>query len=183
LYLKLSGNLDMLYCSAIDYLSCSAANLPKVQLVDRSHQCPGTLPQLAELLIRDLPGYANRVAQRRRQKLDPNYSNYLAAGRPETIPQLIENPEYRPASPATAPLQLYLSTLEKRYVGRNSTDLQQFHWLFLAKGKKSWYLVAMYSRQGRTSDDPLPPIESLKSPVGEAVQIWLRDCNAGKIQP
>jgi hypothetical protein len=183
LYLKPGGNLDMLYCPSIDYLQCSAASMPTVQLVAQFNQCPARLPQLAELLVRDLPSYANRVVQRRRQKLGLNYSNYLVAGRPETTPQLIENPEYRPASPATAPLQLYLSTLEQRFVGRQSSNFQQFHWLFLAKGKKDWHLVTMYSRQGRTSGEPLPPIESLQSSVGEAVQIWLRDCNAGVIKP
>lgn len=171
----------MLYCLAIDHLSC--ANPPAlVARVD--HQCPTTLPKLTELLIRDLPSYANRSEQRRRPKVNTvNYTNYLTAGRPETAAQLIENPEYRPQVPAAAPLQLYLSTLEKRYAGQNSTELQQFHWLFLAKGKKDWYLVAMYSRQGRTTGEPLPPVESVQSPVGEGVQIWLRDCNAGKIQP
>ena len=171
----------MFYCSVIDHLSCPA---PPALVARIDHQCPATLPKLAELLIRDLPSYANRSEQRRRPKVNTiNYTNYLTAGRPETVAQLIENPEYRTTLPAAAPLQLYLSTLEKRYVGQNSTELQQFHWLFLAKGKKDWYLVAMYSRQGRTTGEPLPPVESVQSPVGEGVQIWLRDCNAGKTQP
>jgi hypothetical protein len=168
----------MLYCPSIDYLHCATANVPV--MARRSNQCPATLPQLTELLIRDLPSYANRAAQRRRKNLDPNYSSYLAAGRPETIPQLIDNPEYRPASAATT-VQLYFSTLERRYIGRQFTDLQQFHWLFLTRGKKDWYLVTMYSRQGRSSGEPLPPIESFQSPIGEAVQTWLRDCNTGNI--
>jgi hypothetical protein len=161
-------------------LICAA---PTIAKVDR--QCPQELAPLTSLLLRDLPGYANRVAQRRRKKLDPNYSSYVAAGRPETIPQIINNPEYRPANPQAAPLQLYFSTLERQYAGGKSIDLQQFHWLFLAKGKKDWHIVTMYSRLGKDANDPLllPPLESLTSPVGEAVKIWLRDCNAGKIQP
>jgi hypothetical protein len=171
----------MFYCSTIDYLSCTA---PPALAARPNYQCPTTLPKLTELLIRDLPSYANRSEQRRRPKVNTiNYTNYLTAGRPEIAAQLIENPEYRPTLPSASPLQLYLSTLEKRYAGQNSTELQQFHWLFLAKGKKDWYLVAMYSRQGRPTGEPLPPVESLQSPVGDGVQIWLRDCNAGKISP
>jgi hypothetical protein len=171
----------MFYCPAINHLACTA---PPALMARTNYQCPSELPKLTELLIRDLPSYANRSEQRRRPKANTiNYTNYLTAGRPETAAQLIENPEYRPTLPSAAPLQLYLSTLEKRYLGQNTTELQQFHWLFLAKGKKDWYLVTMYSRQGRAKAEPLPPIESLQSPVGEGVQIWLRDCNAGKIQP
>jgi hypothetical protein len=171
----------MLYCSAIDYLACAA---PLVLVARPTYQCPTTLPKLTELMVRDLPSYANRSEQRQRSKINTaNYTNYLTAGRPEIADQLIENPEYRPTKPTTAPLQLYLSTLEKRYVGKSFTELQQFHWLFLAKGKQDWYLVAMYSRQGQITGEPLPPVESLQSPVGDGVKIWLRDCNAGRIQP
>jgi hypothetical protein len=171
----------MLPCATIDHLLCPT---PPALVARAIHQCPATLPKLVELLLRDLPSYANRSEQRRRTKINTvNYTNYLTAGRPETAAQLIENPEYRPQVPSAAPLQLYLSTLEKRYRGENSAELQQFHWLFLARGKKDWHLVTMYSRQGQADGKPLPPVESLQSSVGEGVRIWLRDCNAGRIQP
>jgi hypothetical protein len=182
LYLNPANNLGMLYCSPTDYLACATTTVPLVQLIaGRNHQCPADLPKLTALLIRDLPNYASRAAQRRRKKLDPNYSSYIVAGSPDITPQLIENPEYRPASPGFGTLQLYLSILERRHTGKQSIDLQQFHWLFLTRGKKDWHLVTMYSRQGQKTGDPFPPIESLQSPVGEAVQTWLRDCNAGQI--
>jgi hypothetical protein len=170
----------MFDCFLIADLACPTPLVARV-----NHQCPKDLLPLTQLLLRDLPGYASRVSQRRRKKLDPAYSSYVAAGRPETTPQLINNPEYRPANPQAAPLQLYFSTLERQYTNGRSIDIQQFHWLFLARGKQDWHVVTMYSRLGKDASDPLllPPVESISSPVGEAVKIWLRDCNAGKIQP
>jgi hypothetical protein len=173
-------HLPMLDCSIINSLTCPPAMVQRVK-----HQCPKDLSQLTELLLRDLPSYASRVSQRRRKKLAMAYSSYLVAGRPETIPQLIANPEYSPANSSAAPLQLYLSTLERQYNNGKSIDIQQFHWVFLVRGQQDWHLVTMYSRLGQNAQDPmlLPPIESIDSPVGEAVKIWLRDCNAGAVNP
>jgi hypothetical protein len=175
----------MLACLPIDPSLC----LPTPVAV-RSYQCPKELPQLSALLVRDIIPYANRVAQRRRKKvqpnnqLDPNYNSYLSVGNSSLEPLNFDNPEYQPRH--SAPPQLFLTSLEKQYAaGSQSTEVQRFHWIFLDRGKTGWNINAIYSRVGNSSNTPLllPPTDSLTSPFGEAIALWLRDCNVGKIRP
>lgn len=150
------------------------------------HQCPTTLATLTPLLLRDLPAYANRVVQRQRSIKDNSYSSYVVAGRPESNAITIDNPEYQPSRPQAAPFQLFVSTLERQYQNRQTTNYQRFHWIFLTYSpRSSWHLALIYSRLGKNAQDPtlLPAIDSNNTPVGIAVRTWLRDCRAGKIQP
>jgi hypothetical protein len=147
--------------------------------------CPTNLASVANLLARDLPSYTNRVIQRRRKLSDKLYSSILAVGKPDLTPIAIVSREYPPQFPQSAPSQLFISSLERQYTGIKATDLQQFHWLFLAKTSLGWRLVNIYTRTStgtRNSDSPLtPPIESSKSSIAEAVRLWLNDCYFGKI--
>ncbi len=147
--------------------------------------CPTNLTSLANLLARDLPSYTNRVMARRRKISDKLYSSILAVGKPDVTPIAIVSREYPPQFPQAAPSQLFISSLERQYTGIKSTELQEFHWLFLAKTSLGWRLVNIYTRTStgtRTADSPLtPPIESSKSSIGEAVRLWLNDCYFGKI--
>jgi hypothetical protein len=147
--------------------------------------CPTNIASLANLLARDLPSYTNRVIQRRRKLSDKLYTSILAVGKPDFTPIAIVSREYPPQYPQSAPSQLFISSLERQYTGIKATDLQQFHWLFLAKTSLGWRLVNIYTRtstEARTNDSPItPPIESSKSSIGEAVRLWLNDCYFGKI--
>jgi hypothetical protein len=147
--------------------------------------CPTNLASVGNLLARDLPSYTNRVIQRRRKISDKLYSSILAVGKPDLTPIAIVSREYPPQFPQSAPSQLFISSLERQYTGIKATDLQQFHWLFLAKTSLGWRLVNIYTRTStgtRTSDSPMtPPIESSKSSIAEAVRLWLNDCYFGKI--
>lgn len=141
---------------------------------------------LTELMVRDLTTYANLVAQRRRRKLDPHYNSYAVVGQTSLQPLAMANPEYPVARPRALPHQLFLTSLEKQYrPGPSFIEIQRFHWLFLTRSDRGWNLVAMYSRVGSSDRDPLllPPTESSTTPLGEAVTIWLRDCNAGQVRP
>jgi hypothetical protein len=134
-----------------------------------------------------LPSYANRAAQSRRRNVkDPNYSNYILAGQPDLNSIAITNPEYSPAVAQSPPQQLFISTLERKFSSRNTIEQQRFHWLFLTQSNKgNWHLALMYSRLEKNAQDPriLPPLDSSQTPMGEAVNIWLRDCRAGQIKP
>jgi hypothetical protein len=150
----------------------------------RSYQCPADLNQLSNLLVRDLASYANRSAQRRRRKLDPYYNSYVVIGRNDVRPSLLDNPEYTPSQ--AVPQQLFLTSLERQYSPKSrSTEIQRFHWLFLSRSSAGWSLGSMYSRVGSSNSDPLllPPTETSQTPFGEAVNTWIRDCNAGQIRP
>jgi hypothetical protein len=161
----------------------SALKMPIVAATPRT--CPTNVASLANLLARDLPSYTNRVIQRRRKISDKLYSSILAVGKPDLTPIPIVSREYPPQFPQAAPAQLFISSLERQYTGIKAADLQQFHWLFLAKTSLGWRLVNIYTRtstDARTPDSPItPPIESSKSSIAEAVRLWLNDCYFGKI--
>jgi hypothetical protein len=147
--------------------------------------CPVQVKSLTDLLVRDLPGYANRVIQQRRSRKDRTYSSIVTASVPELKPIDTISREYPPRFPQSAPTQVFISTLERQYTGLQSAQLQQFHWLFLAKTSLGWRLVNIYARTGGSpgANTPVtPPTESSRTVVGEAIRIWLNDCHLGKIR-
>ncbi len=100
--------------------------------------------------------------------------------------------------------QAFFTTLSSQYSGQYSgqysnqhssqplgqhrlsvQEVQEYHWLLLTPASDGWRLVLMFS----AVDDPkslrplLPPRESSQGSVGQAVQLWLRDCRAGAIYP
>ncbi len=151
----------------------------------RPNTCPEQPDTLANLLVRDLPSYGNRIIQQRRKRTDKVYSSIEIASRPELQPIEILSREYSPQFPQAAPTQIFVSTLERQYTGLRSAQLQQFHWLFLAKTRLGWRLVNIYTRTGGfplANNLITPPVESSKTIVGEAIGIWLNDCYLGRIR-
>jgi hypothetical protein len=147
--------------------------------------CPAELNRLSELLVRDLPSYANRILQQRRKRTDVFYSSMQTASAPDLRPLENLSREYPPRFPQRLPTQVFITTLERQYTGIRSAQLQQFHWLFLAKTRLGWRLVNIYSRTGGAPEagTPVsPPIESSRTIVGEAIRIWLNDCYLGKVK-
>lgn len=157
----------------------------KMVLASTPQTCPAKLDQLTNLLVRDLPSYTNRLIQQRHNRTDKSYSSIVTASMPDLQPIETISREYPPQFPQAAPQQVFIGTLERQYTGLQSSQLQQFHWLFLAQTKMGWRLANIYSR---TSSFPSantsisPPIESSKTVVGEAVRIWLNDCYLGKVR-
>jgi hypothetical protein len=147
--------------------------------------CPEKLDSLTNILVRDLPSYANRIFQQRRKRTDQLYSSIVTASIPDLQPIEIVSREYPARFPQAAPVQLFVSTLERQYTGIQSAQLQQFHWIFLAKTRFGWRLVNIYSRTSGlpSANTPItPPIESSKTIVGEAIRMWLKDCDLGKVK-
>jgi hypothetical protein len=147
--------------------------------------CPVKLENLTNLLVRDLPSYGNRLIQQRRKRTDEVYSSIVTASVPDLKPIEIVSREYPPQFPQAAPTQVFISTLERQYTGIQSTRLQQFHWLFIAKTRLGWRLVNIYSRTSgfpSTNAAITPPIESSSTIVGEAIGVWLNDCHLGKVR-
>ena len=158
--------------------------------------CPENVEKLTALLIRDLPGYANRVLQRMvaalpnnetdgREPYRPSY--VLVAGQPEFEP--IELDEYALTTDPEAGGaldQVFFTTLSRQYAGLQDRQVQEYHWLFLTRASDGWRLAFMFSA---IDDAPggssviLPPRENSEGSVGQAVQIWLKDCRAGAIYP
>lgn len=166
-------------------------------------QCPATVEPLAELLIRDIPGYTNRVLQRTVAVLPWTEADVLRSLESDEI---VKEP-YRPSrvlvagrlnlepldlneyaftnSPETGAevTQLFFTTLSRQYVDLQVNETQEYHWVFLTRTVEGWRLAFMFSA---IDSMPIvgivtPPRESSNSSVGQAIQLWLRDCRAGAI--
>lgn len=157
--------------------------------------CPEDLEALTALLIRDIPNYTNRVLQRtvaalpnndvdNRAPYRPSY--VLVAGQPELDPldladyALTSDPE---AGGAIS--QLFFTTLSRQYSGLRANEVQEYHWLFLTQSTGGWRLAFMFSAvdDAESVRVATPPRENSQGSVGQAVQLWLRDCRAGAIYP
>ena len=157
--------------------------------------CPPDIETLTALLIRDLPNYTNRVIQRTVAALPNNRvdgrapyrpSYVLIAGRLELEPLDLNEYAFTTSPEAGGPLtQVFFTTLSRQYSGLRVNEVQQFHWLFLTQASDGWRLALMFSAidDVQTVRSPTPPRESSESSVGQAVQLWLRDCRASAIYP
>jgi hypothetical protein len=151
--------------------------------------CPTDLSSLSTLLVRDIPSYTNRVVQRSVADIqsDPAYRPVytVVASLPDLAPLDIANLVYTTDPNAAEDLaQVFFTTLERQYQGTHLSQFQHYHWLFLASTDEGWHLAFMFSTLNiQTNDTPLPPRESSNSSVGKAIQLWLRDCRAGAVDP
>ncbi len=145
------------------------------------------LEVLTTKLLRDLPSYSNRSTQRAR-RLSRSYEVYsymLVAGRPEftPLPLNTEGATDGQKSAAAGVEQVFFTTLERQYIGRKAVELQEFHRLLLTKTKNGWRLVMMFTRTDASPlrQPPSPPRDSSKSAIAQAINDWLRDCQAGSV--
>lgn len=146
------------------------------------------LETLTTRLLQDLPSYTNRAIQRarRRSRSADLYSYILVAGRPEFTPLPLNLEEYStdaPESSASGVEQVFFSTLERKYIGKQAIELQEFHWLLLTKTNNGWRLVMMFSQIGAypKQQPPSPPRDSSNGAIAQGVKAWLRDCQAGTV--
>ncbi len=157
-------------------------------LLSKSSTCPADVNTLTSQLLKDLPSYANRVIQRAR-RLDrtvDSFSYVLVAGNPEFEPLSLGPGEYTSSAPDTdsEPEQVFLTTLERQYRDGRAFYREHYHWLFLTQTPDGWRLALIFSRIGSASEGrpPTPPRESSNGVVGQAVNLWLRDCRMGTLR-
>ncbi|NER32454.1 MAG: hypothetical protein F6J89_33900 [Symploca sp. SIO1C4] len=155
----------------------------------QSQTCPAELETLTSVLLKDLPGYANRVIQRARrlERTVDNFSYVVVAGKPEFEPLPLGPTQPHSSASQTQeeePQQVFFTTLERSYRRGKVLESQNFHRLFLIQTADGWRLVTMFSQIGSSQQgrSPTPPRESSNSVIGQAVNIWLRDCRAGTIK-
>lgn len=185
LCLALSGQRGL----ALDVASASAPP-------PRPTVCPALLEEVVPLLLRDLPGYVNRVAMRSRHRSPMPVgasaqvpvllegSSAILASRPEFTPLPVGSSEY--SSPEDKNLhQVFFTVLERRYGRNRIVEFQHYHWLFLAETERGWQVALLFSRLGTfpASQQPLtPPRDATQSVTAEAIRLWLRDCRAGAVK-
>lgn len=150
--------------------------------------CPDQLESLVALLLRDLPGYANRVSQRSYIEnfriTDSIPGTIILAGQPEFQPIELVSREYTSMQPDDTTQQVFFTTLERQYTSKTIVDLQHYYWLFLTQTQDGWRMVLLFSSLGPTASNepPTPPQDASQGVVAQAIRLWLRDCRAGSIQ-
>jgi hypothetical protein len=151
-----------------------------------NNQCIHNLETLTNLLLQDLPNYANRVIQssRRSTRTIQTMPVYvIVAGKPEFEPIPLSQIQYQGIG-NQPPEQVFFTTLERQYVSENKViEAQNYHWLFLTQTASGWRMVMIFSRfdSSRSNQAPSPPRDSSNGIIGQAVKLWLRDCRAGAI--
>lgn len=145
--------------------------------------CPIELEPLTQALLRDLPSYLNR--QRHQRAGGQAYEYAIVANQPnfQPLPVITSTPDPK----AGGLYQVFFTLLEHRYDTQQRTQLQTYHWLFLAHTQEAgWNLALLYSRSGpypATQQVPSPLRDTTQEATGRAIRLWLRDCAAGAIQP
>lgn len=166
------------------------SNLPPLLSIQNRISCPADVETLTQLMLRDLPGYANRVL-RRSQILDVPEDNYtfsvILAGRAEYEPldlSTIPQSQVEQIQDPNPPKQIFFTTLEQHYTDKKAYNTQNYHWLFLVNSDSGWRVALLFTQFGSSVPErpPLPPRETSNGIVGQAVKIWLRDCRAGAIR-
>jgi hypothetical protein len=151
--------------------------------------CPNDFQPLVALLLRDLPGYMNRVHQRlvRRDRSTTSAPYVLLTSPPEFDPLALGPGVYQSTAPPEEEgvHQVFFTTLERQYTAGKIVQLQGYHWVFLTQTVSGWRLAMMFSHFGPypATRPPSPPENSAQGVTGQAIRTWLRDCRAGRIRP
>lgn len=148
------------------------------------YTCPQALETLTAMMLTALPSYTNRVIQRSKRSPAEMNGYVLVAGRAEFDPLPLRSLQYKPVFPNTSH-QVFFTTLERHYNAQKSYQLQNYYWAFFVLTERGWQLSQLYSQLAslRKDDPPLPATEAREGAIGQAIQLWLRDCHAGVIPP
>ncbi|MEB3293600.1 MAG: hypothetical protein VKJ24_10605 [Synechococcales bacterium] len=146
--------------------------------------CPQDITTLTQLLVRDLPSYANRLTVRNKRLSQlANLPTVILASQPDLQPLPLIPGGAIPSDPTLQ--QVFITTLERQTTAQQVHQLQQYHWLFLVQTRRGWQLTQSYSRTGSypAGKTITPPRESSQSTIAQSIKLWLRDCQAGAVRP
>lgn len=159
-------------------------NEPQTGFIRTQASCPQDFAVLSSLLIRDIPGYTNRILQSSVADIPTAYrpAYVITASLPERMPLDIRDRVYTTLPDSSDDVyQLFFTTLERQYSGLDDISIEHFHWLFLVPDEQGWRMVFMFSAIEAGDRAQIPPRDSSQGSVGQAVQRWLRDCRAEAI--
>ena len=165
----------------------AAENIINTQQSDR--QCPQELAQLANLMTENISNYGNRVIQRRSiysRKLDFLPTYIVTVGKPEIEPLSLNQSQYPTDDISDDVQQIFFTTLERQYfTNQKVLEVQNYHWLILTQTSRGWKLVMAFTRFGYPDEDKLaisPPRDTTSGIIGQAVKLWLKDCQNGTLR-
>lgn len=169
-------------------------NYPKnvlAETVNNSQKCYSSLEDLANSLVKDIPDYANRIIQRSRIHSHPLefFPIYvITASKPDLQILPLSQTQYKNLIKSTFNndfKQIFFTTLERQYSTNNRIiETQNFHWLILTQTPKDWHVVMVLSKLGYPHDSTnqsfisSPPLDTTQGIIGQAVILWLRDCQS-----
>ena len=146
--------------------------------------CPDELETLTNKLLKDLPNYANRVLKRTQDEhFEVGIDTYvITAGRSQIEPLNLPQIQYQQTDAETVK-QIFFTTLERQYNEGKVIERETYHWLFVTMADEDWYLMTIFSRFGDATKNtpPTPPHESSAGIIGQAVNLWLRDCRESSL--
>ncbi|WP_421655362.1 hypothetical protein [Leptothermofonsia sp. ETS-13] len=182
--------IALLPCQPIDAVPAPASPPAKV-VKDKTPRyirprvtCPVNVEPLTTAMLRDLPGYINRLYIRVVHRKTGGLLYAIAATQPDLVPLPAQSSEY--PNPIDENLhQIFFTVLERQYFGPQVVEFQHYHWLFLTKTMDGWKIALMFSRSGSypSGDQPItPPRDSSQSLTAQAIRLWLRDCQAGSVK-
>jgi hypothetical protein len=167
-------------------------NHPKnvlAETVNNSQKCSSNLEDLANSLVKDIPDYANRIIQRSRIHSHPLefFPIYvITASKPDLQTLPLSQTQYKSLIKSTLNndvKQIFFTTLERQYSTNNRIiKTQNFHWLILTQTPKDWQVVTVLSKLGYPRDSnnqsfiSSPPLDTTQGIIGQAIILWLRDC-------
>ena len=157
----------------------SEVKLFAVDLPEKTTSCPKDFETLTKNLLKDLPDYANRVLKRTQDEhFEVGIDTYIiTAGRSQLEPLNLPQINYQQTDADTIE-QVFFTTLERQYNKGKVIERETYHWLFVTMADEDWYLMTIFSRFGDATKNtpPTPPHESSDGIIGQAVNLWLRDC-------
>jgi hypothetical protein len=124
------------------------------------------------------------IQRSKRPNLPLDIATYvIVAGRPDLQPLPLKNNQYRTVLPEAAQ-QVFFTTLERQYTDNQALDVENYHWLFLTQTSSGWRLVMLFTQFGSPASNhpPSPPQDNSQGIIGQAINLWLRDCRAGAIK-
>ncbi|MBR8826300.1 MAG: hypothetical protein DSM107014_00095 [Gomphosphaeria aponina SAG 52.96 = DSM 107014] len=141
--------------------------------------CPADLEKLTTVMLQELPNYANRVIHSSQSLGSTNSGYVIVAGQPEFKPLKLNELQYTPVLPESSE-QVFFTTLERQYLNGKIVEVQNYHWLFLTQTPTGWRMIMIFSRTGSDHQNrpPAPPQETSNGVIGQAIGVWLRDCNS-----
>lgn len=145
--------------------------------------CPTEIGPLVSALLRDLPGYINRISHQQGGSQSHRYAIAASQADLAPLPITYSGPLNSPDSQLH---QIFFTVLERQYETQRREDVQHHHWLILAYSPSTgWQLATLYSRYSPYPSNNQAPStlqETSQEVTGRAIRRWLTDCKAGTIK-
>lgn len=152
-------------------------------------QCPQEVAELANLMTTNISNYGNRVIQKNSaysRKLDFLPTYIITTSQAEIEPLPLHQFQTPTNDNSDDVQQIFFTTLERQYsTEQRVIETQNYHWLIITQTDAGWKLVMALTRFGYPNGDEFlvsPPRDTTQGIMGQAVKLWLRDCESGTLR-